>query len=165
MRNIRHPIRTGLWLICGAIAAATAPLVASVRSPDPAAQMIHDPRTGLAMFGYDAVAFLSDAKALPGKPELSAYVGGHVWRFTTAANRAAFVAAPESYIPLFGGHDARGVADGRMVAGDPATFLIVGGRTTFFRTADDRDAFASDEALRRKAIENGPRVAAQLAGH
>jgi hypothetical protein len=165
MRVIGHLNRTSLRLICGLIAAGLTPAPASVRSPDPAAQMIHDPRSGLAMFGYDPVAFLSDGRALAGRPEFSAYVGGLVWRFTTAANRAAFVASPEPYLPLFGGHDAKAIAEERMIVGDPAIFLILGGRTAFFRTAADRDAFAVDEKLRRKALENWPRVAAQFAGH
>jgi hypothetical protein len=158
--------RSSLRLICGLIAAAALPAAAaSVRAPDAAQQMIHDPRTGLAMFGYDPVAFHTDGRAVAGRPEFPAYVGGFVWRFTTAANRAAFLGDPESYLPLFGGHDAKGVGEDRMLVGDPAIFLIVGGRSAFFRTTENRDAFAKDPALRKRAEDNWPRVAAQLAGH
>jgi hypothetical protein len=156
---------TGLRLICGLIAAAILPAAATVRAPDAAVQMIHDPRTGLAMYGYDPVAFHSDGKATAGKPEFTAYVSGYVWRFVSAANRAAFESESEAYLPLFGGHDARGVGEDRMVKGDPAIFMIYRGRTAFFRTVEDREAFAGDEALRKRAIENWPRVAAHFAGH
>ncbi len=154
-----------LWLICGLIAAAALPAPASVRAPDPARQLIHDPRTGLALYGYDPVAFHSERRALLGKPQFEAEALGYVWLFTTAANRAAFLAAPEAYLPLFGGHDAKAIGEDRMVQGDPTIFLIANGVTAFFRTVNDRDAFATDEALRRKANENWPKVARQLAGH
>jgi hypothetical protein len=154
-----------LWLICGLIAAAALPVPASVRAPDPARQLIHDPRSGLALYGYDPVAFHSERRALMGKPQFEAEALGYVWLFTTAANRAAFIQTPEAYLPLFGGHDAKAVSDDRMVQGDPAIFLIANGLTVFFRTVDDRDAYAKDEALRRKANQNWPTVARQLAGH
>jgi hypothetical protein len=154
-----------LWLICGLIAAACLPAPASVRAPDSARQLIHDPRSGLALYGYDPVAFHSERRALLGKPQFEAEALGYVWLFTTAANRAAFLEAPDAYLPLFGGHDAKAVGDDRMVQGDPAIFLIANGFSVFFRTTDDRDAYAKDEALRRKANENWPKVALQLAGH
>jgi hypothetical protein len=156
---------TKLWLICGLIAALWPAAAASVRRPDHAAHMIHDPRSGLAMFGHDPVAYHTEGLAVAGQQRFTAEVAGYVWRFASSANMAAFTAAPEPYIPLFGGHDGRGVAEGRMVAGDPAIFLLAGGRTVFFRTIEDRDAFARDEKLRRSAVDNWPRVAAQFAGH
>jgi hypothetical protein len=170
MRSIHSITATGLRLILGLIAAnAVAPLAsgaaASSRAPDAMRQMVHDTRSGLAMFGYDAVAFHSDGKAVLGRPEFSAYIGGYLWHFASASNRAAFVADPDPYLPLFGGHDARGIGENRMVKGDPAHFVFVGGRTAFFRTLEDRDAFAADEALRRRALQQWPDVARQFAGH
>jgi hypothetical protein len=170
MRTFHSITATGLRLILGLITATAtsslaAPAVASSRAPDAMRQMVHDARSGLAMFGYDAVAFHSDGKAVQGRPEFSAYVGGYLWQFVSASNRAAFVADPEPYLPLFGGHDARGIGENRMVKGDPVHFLLVGGRTAFFRTVEDRDAFTADEALRRRALQNWPDVARQLAGH
>jgi YHS domain-containing protein len=157
--------RSKLWLICGLIAASWPLAAASVRGPDHAAHVIHDPRSGLAIFGHDPVAYHTEGVATAGRQRFTAEVGGLAWRFASAANMAAFKASPEPYIPLYGGHDARGVAEGRMVVGDPAIFLLAGGRTVFFRTVENRDAFARDEKLRRSAVENWPRVAAQLAGH
>jgi hypothetical protein len=158
-------IRPKLWLIVGAIAATPLFAAPSLRAPDSARQLIHDPRSGLAIYGYDPVALPAEGKAVLGKPELEAEALGYVWRFTSAANRAAFLADPETYLPLFGGNDAKAVADGRMIWGDPAIFLLAGGRAAFFRTAEERDAFAADSGMRRKAAEAWPEVARQLAGH
>jgi hypothetical protein len=156
---------TKLWLILGVIAATPISVTATVRAPDSARQMIHDPNTGLAIFGYDPVAFHSESRAVAGKPTLAAEAVGLVWRFASAANRAAFLAEPEAYLPLFGGHDGKGVGENRLVRGDPAIFLVAGGRAVFFRLAEDRDMFAADASLRKAALENWPKVAAQFAGH
>jgi hypothetical protein len=165
MRTSAGTIWTNIGLICGLMAAAAQPLAASVRSPDPAAQMITDPRTGLAMFGYDPVAFHSEGQALVGKAQFTLTVGDTEWRFINAANRAVFAADSQGYIPLFGGHDGLRVSQNRMVKGDPSIFVIAGGRTVFFRTTEDRDTFAGDETMRRKAVELWPQVASQFAGH
>jgi hypothetical protein len=155
--------RRMLTLICGAIAAS--PSLASVRAPDAARQLIHDPRSGLALYGYDPVAYHSEGRARLGREVFTAESLGYVWRFITAANRAAFLESPATYLPLFGGHDARGVADGRMVQGDPTIFLIVGERAVFFRSEADRDTFARDTEMRKKALANWRDVALQFAGH
>jgi hypothetical protein len=165
MRRNSSRIVEKLWLICGLIAAAALPAPASVRAPDSARQLIHDPRSGLALFGYDPVAYHSERRALMGKPQFEAEALGYVWLFATAANRAAFLETPEAYLPLFGGHDAKAVGDDRMVQGDPAIFLIANGLAVFFRSIEDRDAYARDHAMRRKATDNWPKVARQLAGH
>jgi hypothetical protein len=152
-----------LTLICGAIAAS--PSLAGVRAPDAVRQLVHDPRSGLALHGYDPVAYHSEGRARLGREVFAAESLGYVWRFITAANRAAFLETPEAYLPLFGGHDARAIAEGRMVQGDPTVFLIAGERAVFFRAFEDRDAFARDPEMRKKAIANWRDVALQFAGH
>lgn len=166
MCNPVIPKMPKLWLICGLIAALAAPAgAASLRAPEAERQLIHDPRSGLALFGYDAVAFHSDGRARLGDARYSAEALGYVWYFISAANRAAFLQTPHAYLPLFGGHDGQGVGEGRMIQADPAIFLIAGGQTVFFRTTEGRDAYAKDAALRRSAVAKWPEVASQLAGH
>jgi hypothetical protein len=158
--------RRMLTLICGAIAATrTEPTHASVRLPDSARQLIHDPRSGLALHGYDPVAYHSEHRARLGREVFATEMLGYVWRFITSANREAFREAAEQYLPLFGGHDARGVAEGRMVEGDPTIFLIAGDRTVFFRSIEDRAAFADNAEMRRTALKSWPDVARQFAAH
>jgi hypothetical protein len=161
--NPRIQRRMMLALICGAIAAR--PALASTRAPDALRQLIHGPKSGLALFGYDPVTYHSEARARIGQERFAAEALGFVWRFVSAANRAAFLESPDVYLPLFGGHDARGVAEGRLIQGDPAIFLISGDKTVFFRLAADRDAFAEDAEMRRKALANWRDVALQFAGH
>ncbi len=127
--------------------------------------LVADPRTGLAIFGYDPVSYHLDLKAVPGSPEHEFVLDGAVWRFTSEANKAAFAESPEIYLPLFGGHDATNVAEGRMTWGDPAVFALVGGRLVLFRNASARDRFAADAALRAQAMRRWPEVVRLHAGH
>ncbi len=139
--------------------------VASIRAADDTTQLVRDPRTGLALFGYDPVAYHSDGVARPGRPDFQTVVNGVHWRFSSAANMAAFVQDPDVYLPMFGGHDARGIGEGRMVFGEPTVFAIFGGRTCCSAMRRTANAFAADAALRAKAVRDWPRVASQLAGH
>src|SRR5262249_3036345 len=70
--------------------------------------------SGLAIEGFDPVAYFTDDRPIRGLPDFEAAEGGAVWRFQNAGNRDAFAANPEIYGPQFGGYDpidiARGVA-------------------------------------------------------
>ena len=72
-------------------------------------RIILDYRTGLAIHGYDPVAYFTDAVALAGRDALELRYEGVVWRFRNAGNRAAFAERPDVYMPQFGGYDPVGV--------------------------------------------------------
>ncbi len=127
--------------------------------------LVADPRTGLAIFGYDPVSYHLDHKAKPGSAEHELALDGAIWRFTSDANKAAFAESPSTYLPLFGGHDATNVAEGRMTWGDPAVFAIVGGRLALFRDNASRDRFAAEADLRSQAMRRWPEVVRLHAGH
>ena len=59
---------------------------------------------GLAVSGYDVVAYFNDGKPVEGRPEYATEWSGARWRFVTAANRDAFVANPTRYAPRYGGY-------------------------------------------------------------
>ena len=85
-----------------------------VRPPIGAAtteRVVVDRHTGLAISGFDPVAYFTDGGAADraGPSSNSAYAGA-VWRFRNEGNRAAFAADPEIYMPRFGGYDPVGVA-------------------------------------------------------
>ncbi len=127
--------------------------------------LVADPRTGLAIFGYDPVSYHLDHKAVPGSPDYEFEHDGAIWRFTSEANKAAFAEEPGIYLPLFGGHDATNVAEGRMTWGDPAIFAIVGGRLVLFRDIAARDRYAAEANLRSQAMRRWPEVVRLHAGH
>ncbi len=102
--------------------------------------------SGLAIEGFDPVAYFADAKAEIGREEFEASEAGVVWRFCNEGNRAAFVAHPDIYGPQFGGYDPVDVARGVAVAGNPNFWLVTGQRLYLFSREQARDAFAADSA-------------------
>ncbi len=124
-------------------------LVAGIGQPSPvgavaSAGISVDWHTGLAIYGFDPVAYFTDAKPRVGLPEFEYALGGATWRFRNEGNRAAFIAHPEVYMPQFGGFDPIAVARGIAAAGHPQFWLIADQRLYLFRDAVARNAFAAD---------------------
>ncbi len=59
--------------------------------------------SGLAIKGYDPVAYFTSNKAIEGKKDITLGYQGITYRFATTANRDAFKANPGKYEPLYGG--------------------------------------------------------------
>ena len=53
---------------------------------------------------------------------------GAIYRFASAENRDAFLAAPARYLPQYGGFCAWAVAQGDKADADPEVFRVVGDR-------------------------------------
>src|SRR3984885_11377657 len=100
--------------------------------------------TGLAIEGFDPVAYFVDACPKRGIEDFEASEAGAVWRFRNEGNRASFVAHPDIYGPQFGGYDPIDLARGVTVAGNPRFWLISGQRLYLFGREQSRDAFAAD---------------------
>jgi hypothetical protein len=100
--------------------------------------------TGLAIDGFDPVAYFVDGQPVLGLPDFEAWEAGAVWRFHNDGNRASFLAHPEIYGPQFGGYDPVDVARGVTVAGNPRLWVIAGERLYLFDREANRDAFAAD---------------------
>ena len=127
----------GLVLSCGILA----PLASLAATADPAVLNSH---TGLAISGFDPVAYFTDGKPKFGRPDLELSLDGAVWRFRNAGNRAAFSDHPEVYSPRFGGYDPVAVARGASVPGHPLFWVVVGGRLYLFYDAKARAAFVAE---------------------
>jgi uncharacterized Zn-finger protein len=108
--------------------------------------IVTDWHTGLALYGFDPVAYFTDATASVGKPDLEYTYDGAVWRFRNPGNRAAFIDHPDVYMPMFGGYDPIALARGLPRPGHPLVWLIVGQHLFFFHDTGSRAAFATDPA-------------------
>ena len=100
--------------------------------------------SGLAIEGFDPVAYFVDGSAAQGTAEFEANLWGAVWRFRNEGNRASFLAHPEIYGPQFGGYDPADIARGVTIAGNPRFFVIVAQRLYLFSREANRDAFAAN---------------------
>jgi hypothetical protein len=120
--------------------------------------------TGLAIEGFDPVAYFADARPVVGLPEYETSESGAVWRFRNASNRASFVAHPDIYGPQFGGYDPIDLARGVTFAGNPLFWLVSGERLYLFGREQSRDAFAANPAaVLREANQRWPELEQTLA--
>ena len=83
---------------------------------------------GVAIKGYDPVAYFTLGRAVSGRPDITAADSGVTYRFADIGNRAAFVADPAQYRPEFGGYCAFGTSRGYKADIDPQAFSIIEGK-------------------------------------
>jgi YHS domain-containing protein len=120
--------------------------------------------SGLAIEGYDPVAYFVVGQPVKGLADFEASQAGAVWRFHNEGNRASFVAHPEVYGPQFGGYDPTDIARGVIVAGNPRFFLVTDKRLYLFSLEANRDAFAGDpERFLAQARQRWPELVETLA--
>ena len=101
-------------------------------------------KTGVAVQGYDPVAFFTDNNPVKGKPEFSARHNGALYYFTSKEHRELFNGDPAKYEPVFGGYCAYGVSRGKLVEIDVNAFQIVNGRLLLQYSKGVRDDFNKD---------------------
>ena len=88
---------------------------------------------GLAIQGYDPVAYFTQSKAVKGNKQFVASAEGVTYYFSTAANKELFVKDYKKYEPQYGGWCAYAMgATNDKVEIDPETFKIVGGKLYLF---------------------------------
>jgi YHS domain-containing protein len=120
--------------------------------------------SGLAIEGFDPVAYFIDHQPVMGSPDFEASQAGAVWRFRNEGNRASFVAHPEVYGPQFGGYDPVDVARGVTFAGNPRFWVIADSRLYLFGLEQHRDEFAADpERFVQPARARWPKLQQTLA--
>ena len=83
---------------------------------------------GLAIRGYDPVAYHLEGRPFEGRSEHRLEWMGATWRFASASNRERFAADPERYAPRYGGYCAYAVANGYTASVDPEAWKIVDGQ-------------------------------------
>lgn len=88
---------------------------------------------GLAIQGYDPVAYFTQNKAVKGKKELAVSAEGVTYYFASVENKELFKKDYKKYEPQYGGWCAYAMgAAGEKVEIDPETFKIVGGKLYLF---------------------------------
>jgi hypothetical protein len=126
--------------------------------------IVVNPNTGLAISGFDPVAYFTDRKPEFGRPNLELQAEGVVWRFSNTGNRTAFADHPEVYMPRFGGYDPVAIARGQSVPGHPLFWAVTGERLYLFYSAEARAAFiASPGRIIAAATRKWPTVAQSVA--
>ena len=71
---------------------------------EPLKKKINSDIFGVAIKGYDTVAYFTEGRAVKGKSEFSFSWNDAEWHFASAENRNLFAADPEHYAPKYGGY-------------------------------------------------------------
>lgn len=83
--------------------------------------------TGLALQGYDPVAYHTVGEPTKGDFQITSTYNDATYRFASEENKAKFDATPAAYAPQYGGYCAFGAAMGFKFDGDPTVWKIVDG--------------------------------------
>jgi YHS domain-containing protein len=99
---------------------------------------------GVAIDGWDPVAYFTDGKPVEGSKEFVHEWNGATWRFASAAHRDLFAQAPEKYAPQYGGYCAWAVSQGYTADIDPEAWKIQDGRLYLNYSLDVQKKWAAD---------------------
>jgi YHS domain-containing protein len=79
---------------------------------------------GVAIKGYDTVAYFLSNKPVKGDPQYSYSFKGALWYFSSLENKELFQTAPDKYIPKYGGYCAWAVAQNKLADINPKEWNI-----------------------------------------
>jgi hypothetical protein len=120
---------------------------------------VHDENTGVAMYGFDVVAFFTREEPVLGSEQHEVRYEGIVWRFTSSANLDAFISFPEIYAPQFRGFDPVQIARGTTTSGTPEYWMVADQKLYLFYSPTTRTIFElNKDRILRDANKQWPKL-------
>jgi YHS domain-containing protein len=127
-----------------------------------AANPVNETFFGIAVHGYDVVAYFDESRPVKGSREFRHEWQGTRWHFASAESRDRFRADPERYAPQYGGYCAYAVAQGATADIDPEAWKIVDGKLFMAWTKASRDKWLNNAAANiAKADQNWAKIKGQ----
>jgi YHS domain-containing protein len=123
---VKHTSRQISALLASVIITACAATPGKVSQTRPVDEL--NLQHGVALKGYDPVAYFAEGAAENGNAANSYQWQGATWLFSTPEHREAFMADPAHYAPQFGGYCAFAVSRGTTADADPHQWAIVDGK-------------------------------------
>jgi len=115
---------------------------------------------GLAVHGYDVVAYFTKGRPTIGRAKFSAVHNEATYRFASEDHLKTFTDNPEKYLPQYGGYCAYGVAVGAKFDGDPHQWRIVAGKLYLNLNPEVQKLWRSDiPGFIKKADRNWSKIA------
>jgi YHS domain-containing protein len=122
MRRLNHVILIRVFLLMVLSASVAVP-------PSAASEKAAVPRVnaadGIGVKGYDPVAYFTAGRPTPGSEKFSYRLKKVTYRFASEEDREEFKAAPEKYLPRYGGYCAYAMSLDRIADIDPSRWEIV----------------------------------------
>ncbi len=110
-------------------------------------------KSGLAVKGYDPVAYFTDSKPVKGSPNFQHEWNGAKWQFASQAHLDAFKKEPEKYAPKYGGYCAWAVSNNYTADIDPEAWKIVDGKLYLNYNKDVQKKWEADLYNRIQSAE------------
>lgn len=119
---------------------------------------------GVAIMGYDPVAYFTEGRPMKGSEEFSYDWLGTPWQFASSKHRELFVDDPTKYAPQYGGYCVGEVAfNGATVDINPEAWAIIDGKLYLSYGKEFMEKFeAHPNDFLVKAEANWPAVKTQL---
>jgi hypothetical protein len=120
---------------------------------------------GVAIMGYDPVAYFTENRPVKGSEEFAYEWLGTPWHFANSRHREMFMNEPVKYAPQYGGYCAGEVAFNSSVTVnvDPEGFKIIDGKLYLIYDKRNADYFADHaNELVPKGDANWPKAVAEL---
>ncbi len=102
----------------------TLSVMAQNHSPMEKKPLISVNDAGVAINGFDTVAYFEQNKAVRGSQEFSCDYKEATWYFTSAENRDRFLQNPEKFAPQYGGYCTHALAKNQLINAQPDAFVI-----------------------------------------
>ena len=114
---------------------------------------------GIALDGYDAVAFFTLGKPVKGSSTYAIQWNGAQWHFADKADLESFQKMPEKYAPQYGGYCAYGAAQGHKAPTEIDTWSIIGNKLYLNYNQKVKSTWVKDEGTYiETANKNWPQI-------
>ncbi len=118
---------------------------------------------GIAIAGYDPVAYFTLGEATEGDPQYSFEWDNAEWHFVSTEHRDMFADDPQRYAPHYGGYCAYAASQSQVQPADPQLWTIHNGRLFLNLNQDFQDQFRADiDTNIQEADRNWPALRAGL---
>ena len=135
-----------LLFLASLLLAACAPLV--TQNPGQGLSPVNAVSEGgdehLMLFGANVVAYFTEGAHRQGVASIKSVYKGVTFRFSRPEHKALFDAAPEKYVPQYGGYCANGIVYGIPWGGDADSWVMRDGKLYIFGGTGSREAFLLD---------------------
>ncbi len=112
-------------------------------------------KNGVAINGYDPVAYFTDNKSVMGSKKYSYKWNDAEWYFANKNHMEMFEKNPEKYAPQYGGFCSFGVTKNKLVSSDPNAWEIVDGKLYLCHTKEVHKLWEKDS---KENIKKGDKI-------
>lgn len=128
------------------VAAVSIPVAGTILRPAFASEPEVFAPGGVAISGYDPVAYFTEGKPVPGQTDHALMWRGATWYFANAETMEAFEMDPVAYAPQYGGYCAYAMSKGAVASTVPEAFTVTGGRLYLTYSTEVRAIWSEDIA-------------------